>query len=101
METHTRALEREVRKIKIEEFVEGLEEDELRRLAKVRASRDWKNHVETLGPLYWVRTHYGEEIGKLMLELQKQAQKELEKLRRHVIHIDIEIMAMRAQTTTE
>lgn len=76
----------------IEEFVEGLDEDELHKLAMPRTSGDWKNHVTTLGPLYWIRIHYGEEIEKLVLELQKQAQREL-RARRHVIHIDVILTA--------
>lgn len=76
----------------VEKFVEGLEENELRTLAKVRTPRDWKRHVETLGPLYWIRVHFREEIEKLMLELRKQAQREL-RARRHVINIDITLTA--------
>ena len=76
----------------LKKFVENLNDDELNTLAQRRNPRDWKNHVETLGPLYWIRIHYGEEIEQLVLELQKQAQREL-RARRHVIHIDVILTA--------
>ena len=76
----------------VEKFVEGLGEDELHKLAMLRTLRDWNRHVETLGPLYWIRVHFREEIEKLMLELRKQAQRKL-RARRHVINIDIILTA--------
>lgn len=49
----------------------------------------------------WIRIHYENEIEKLMLTLQKQAQRELEKLRRHVINVDIVITAGKDCAHTE
>lgn len=87
---HQENLKRGLERMNLKKFVENLNDDELNTLAQRRNLRDWENHVGTLGPIYFIRIHFGEEIEKLMLELQKRAYRELEKLHTHVIEFEIQ-----------